>query len=73
MKIGDLVMFSKKYEKWMLTEFCGARILQESNWTRSERVGIITEKNPARFFVTWPDSIVTGYKPEDLEVISEGR
>ena len=71
MKIGDLVMLSKKYEKWMLTEFVGADVLRRTGWTRLERFGIITEKNPTRFFVTWPDFTVTGYDPENLEVINE--
>ena len=73
MKVGDLVILSKKYEKWMLTEFCGSQILQDTGWTRAERVGIITTKNPIKFFVTWSDFTVTGYDPENLEVINESR
>ncbi len=73
MKIGDLVTISRDYEKWMLTEFVGADILRQAGWTRAEKVGIITEKNPTRFFVTWSDTNVTGHSPENLEVLSEGR
>ena len=73
MKIGDLVTLSKKYESWMLTEFCGAQTLRDAKWTRAERVGIITEKNPIKFFVTWPDGNFTAYDPENLEVINESR
>ena len=73
MKVGDLVILSKQYEKWMLTEFVGADILRRAKWTRPETIGIITEKNPTKFFVTWSDFTVTGYDPESLEVINEGR
>jgi len=71
MKIGDLVTISVNYEEWMLTEFVGADVLRLADWTRVEKIGIITEKNPYKFFVTWSEGNTIGYDPEDLEVVGD--